>query len=505
VRYKHAIMTAGFLAAVLALAPLARTQDDGMRPYYWPNRTVGIPVNVDQISKLANKPSDLQLYYAINHGPFQKGPKLPLTSMQAVGDGKRGFNFISDRDGDFEFTVQFIFPDGTASPRTEDLTPQQRIVIDTTPPLIRLTPTNNGVEWTVTDDNLEPSTIKLKCRWPGSRDWKLITDREFRALDRFAWQLKPGQVLEVRLEAEDRAGHKSISQVVRVPPDGSTAPGSSRPGVGGPGTVGSSPGLASPRIEYVNTLKFVVDYTIQKMGRSGIQAAHLFVMQNQGSWERVNRFQVKLMPGEKDQTLSLPYEVKEEGTYGFYVIPESGAGKRAEDPKKDDQPLVWVVVDTTPPYVKITNVQVRSGGSRGPLVEITWEAADPNLMPQPVSLEWSPDKNATKWNEIKYRLDNLPGGTTGRYTWEIPDENLWKFWIRARAVDKASNTGESIWPQEVIVDLEQPSVRDVKIRGGNSSAPIPGLQPQKSPGGSDTPPSVPVVPIVPPTPPSQLP
>ena len=58
----------------LALAPAARTQmqDDGLQPYYWPNRTVGIPVNVDQISKLANKPSDLQLYYAINHGPFQK-------------------------------------------------------------------------------------------------------------------------------------------------------------------------------------------------------------------------------------------------------------------------------------------------------------------------------------------------------------------------------------------------------------------------------------------------
>ena len=120
-------------------------------------------------------------------------------------------------------------------------------------------------------------------------------------------------------------------------------------------------------------------------------------------------------------------------------------------------------------------------------------------MPQPVSLEWSPDKTATKWNEIKYRLDNLPGGTTGRYTWEIPDENLWKFWVRARAVDKASNTGESIWAQEVIVDLEQPSVGNVKIRGGNTP---PGMQQPKNTGGSDTPPSVPVVPTPLPPPPS---
>jgi hypothetical protein len=259
-----------------------------------------------------------------------------------------------------------------------------------------------------------------------------------------------------------------------------------------------------------------VDYTIQRMGRSGIQAAHLFVLRNQGNWEIVKRYPVKLMPLDKDQALSLPYEAKEEGSYGFYIIPESGAGKKADDPKRDDPPQVWVVVDTTAPYVKITSVQVKPGGNRGPQVEITWEAADPNLMPQPVSLEWSPDKTATKWNEIKYRLDNLPGGTSGRYTWEIPDENLWKFWIRARAVDKASNTGEYIWPQEVIVDLEQPSAVPVKVRGGNSplsapggtsTSPAPGNPLPKSSGSSDLPPSVPSVPVVPtvPVPPSQLP
>ena len=163
-------------------------------------------------------------------------------------------------------------------------------------------------------------------------------------------------------------------------------------------------------------------------------------------------------------------------------------------------PSLWVVVDTTKPVVKITSVRVLPG-NRSPLVEITWEATDANLMPQPVSLEWSPDKTATKWNEIKYRLDNLPGSHMGRYTWEIPDENLWKFWIRARAVDKASNTGEAIWDKEVIVDLEQPSSTIVKVRGGNSNAasPPPEVQTPKVPSNSDTPPSVPVVPAIPPT------
>ena len=228
--------------------------------------------------------------------------------------------------------------------------------------------------------------------------------------------------------------------------------------------------------------------TIQKMGRSGVQAAHLFVLHGQAGWELVKRFPVRLMPDDKDKALSLPYKAKEEGTYGFYVIPESGAGKRANDPKKDDPPMVYVVVDTTQPYVRVTGVQVRPGGTRGPQVEVTWEAADPNLMPQPISLEWSLDAKAAKWNEIKYRLDNNLSRTTGRYVWEVPDENLWKFYVRARAVDKASNTGEHIWgqdaerknpPAEVIVDLESPSATIPKVRGGNTPSPAP-----RPPGGS---------------------
>ncbi len=514
-RTKHALMIVACLAAGLMLAPMARPQDGGIQPYYWPLRTVGIPVNLDRINKEGNKPSELQLYYSYNHGQLQKGPRLAVNHLQTIDAGKNGFLFNSERDGDYEFAVQWIFADGTTSPSTDQLTgrgPQYRIIVDTTPPVIRLNPISSGVEWVVTDDNLDPHKIVLKCRWPGSRDWLTIKDREFQPVDRYVWPLTGGKVLEVRLEAEDRAANKTVSQPVRVSADGATATGMPRAAAPtpGPGWVGSAnPGLPAPRIEYVNTLKFDVDYAIQRMGRSGIQAAHLFVLRSQGTWDLVKRFPVKLSPTDKDQSLSLPYEAKEEGTYGFYVIPESGAGKRAPDPRKEDQPLVWVVVDTTAPYIKITGANV-APGPRGPTLEITWEAVDPNLMPQPVSLEWSTDKNADKWNEIKYRLDNLPGSTKGRYLWEIPEDNHWKFWIRARAVDKASNTGESIWPQEVVVDLEQPSAGIVKVRGGNSTS-GPTSLPSRVPGGSDAPlppsvpsspgaPSVPSVPTIPQSP-----
>jgi hypothetical protein len=496
VRRKHAFL---LLACLIALASprTARPQDSALQPYYWPHRTVGIPVDVDRIGKLQNRPSDLQLYYWANGRDLQKGSRLPLGSMQQLDGGKRGFLFNADRDGDYEFTVQFVYPDGTTSPRSDELSPQQRVVVDTTPPQVRVSPSSTGVAWEVSDDNLDSQSLVLQCRWPGQQEWTTVSERAFRARDQFAWKLPAGKVLEVRVRASDRAGNQGVSAITRVPPDAAMGVGFPKVGGGGGEIPPVNTNLPQARIDYVNTLDFTVDYTVERMGRSGVRAAHLFVLKNQGNanWEFVKKFDAKLMPGDQDHSISLPYSTKEEGTYSFYVIPESGAGKRMDDPKRGDPAMVHVVVDKTAPYVRVTSVQVRAGGARGPLVEITWEAADPNLMPEPVSLEWSTDAKAAKWNEIKYRLKNTPGQTTGRYTWEVPDESLWKFYVRARAVDKAANTGEHIWgqdadrknaPVEVLVDLEKPSGTIDRVRGGNS--------PKQSGTGSDSPPSRPVAP-----------
>lgn len=487
-------------AALTAVWPLGQAQqEDGLPPYFWPHRTVGIPVNVEQLQRLPQPPTYLQLYYAVARGTFQKGPRLPVNQLQPLDGGKRGFLFTAERDGDYEFSVQFVYADGSSSPRFEELSPQQRIVIDTTPPVVRLVAYATGVEWQASDEYLDPRGIQLQCRWPGTRDWTTVTDRAFRATDRYGWQLPAGKTLEVRVLARDRAGNTGVSPIVRVPPDGASTAGLPRPGAPLEGG-GSGRTLPAPRIDYVNTLKFDVEFTIQRMGPSGVRAAYLYVLKSSGGWEFAKKVDVHLRPGDKEPVLTIPYEAAGEGTYGFYVIPESGAGKRADDPQSDDPPMLYVVVDTTPPYLKITGVQVRPG-SRHPQVEITWECADPNLMPQPVSLEWSLDRAAAKWNEIKYRLDNLPNSSVGRYVWEVPDPQLWKFWIRARAVDKAANTTEFVWPQEVIVDLEKPSATINKVRSGTTgntptppqpppaTVPLPSGGPDSLPSNPQTPPS----------------
>ena len=165
--------------------------------------------------------------------------------------------------------------------------------------------------------------------------------------------------------ANDRAGNEGVSPIVRVPPDGATGVGLPADGrrwvPDGSAAAAAAADRTSPqaRIDYVNTLEFNVDYTVERMGPSGVQAAHLFVLKNQGELGAgQDSTPSSSCPATRTRRSSLPYRGEGEGTYGFYVIPESGAGKRADDPRRGDRAMVHVVVDTTAPYVQITGVQV---------------------------------------------------------------------------------------------------------------------------------------------------
>lgn len=506
---RGAVLLGACLTAVLAVVSAAVPQDpasDGVPTYYWPHRTFSIPVDVARINRQDPRPTHLQLYTSFHRGQWQRAAKLPLDGLKDIDGGKKGFEFTADKDGEYEFTVQHIFADGSATPKDADLGPQLRIVIDSTPPTVRLFAGGNGVEWAASDENLDtrdPKAVTLECRRASGGPWQKITQRAFRTADSYKWDLKPGDVLEVRVTVKDRAGHEGVSPIVRVPG------GTDVPGVGAgrgqdwpprstdpPTRPGAGSAVPQPSIFYVNTLKFDVDYAVQRMGRSGVKAAHLFVQREEGNWQpaKGSPFAVSVTPADGGQTLSLPYVAEREGLYGFYVIPESGAGKRAADPRTADQPMVFVEVDTTPPAARITGVQV-TAGARGPQVEINWDVRDRNLMPRPVSLEYSVDKDAAVWREIKYQLENTLTQYTGRYVWEVPDENLWKFWVRIRAVDKAANTTTDVWKEEVIVDLEKPTAGIQKVRGGKdgpATNPTPGVTRRPEAPKTDRLPAVPV-------------
>lgn len=475
---------AALLAAGAAAVP-ARTQDAPGRGFYWPHRVFAIPVDTARIAQGGKTPTHLQLYAAHAGGGWQPAAKKDFTQLDDLKDtgGKKGFNFVADRDGVYEFSVQYHYKGGEAEPqRTDELTPLLKVTIDTTLPVVRLVAAGNGVEWSATDENLDPDGVRLQAKFPHWSEWKTITDRPILPTGRYSWSLQQGQTLDVRVVARDRAGNENSSAPVQVPGTGAFNTGLPKLG-GGPdvGPVGGGPGLPSPRVEYVNTEPFDISYKIERAGRSGIQAAQLYVLADRAAgWTLGKRYPINPVATTGD-SLKLPYSPPDpgkgrtaDGTYGFYVGPESGAGTKADPPGPNTPPMVYVVYDTRPPFINITGVRVGAGGAKGPVVEITWETSDQNLLADPISLEYAEDPTAVRWKEIRYRL---PPGTerqdadglkkhVGQFAWEVPDEKLWKFYVKARSVDRAGNSSESVWKDAVIVDLEKPAATITGVRGG---------------------------------------
>ena len=157
------------------------------------------------------------------------------------------------------------------------------------------------------------------------------------------------------------------------------------------------------------------------------------------------------------------YKAPKDGLYGFIVLPVSGAGYKPDDPRDGDAAQWLVEVDTTVPTIEIKTIRVGPGGLNGPRVEIDWTALDKNLMPEPITLEYAKDMNSPDkdWKVIAAKIPN-----SSRYVWEVDDKELWKFYVRATAVDKATNSARSVYKDAVMVDLEKPSAVIEKVNGG---------------------------------------
>ncbi len=523
------LLIAGLAGLLLAAAPApGQDREPELEARYWPRRQLNFPLIAENLARLPEEPTEFRLYVATNRGPFKLGPQIKAGRLPVLPSGKKGIPFEADRDGEYEFAVQFVYPSGSVEPRDDKLQAEMRVVFDTVPPTVSVAAVGNGVEWNAADENLDPDGITLQGRLPGESRWTAVTPRgagAFAASDRYAWQLKPGQQLDVRLIAKDRAGHESTSRVVRVPgADGSAGlvrnpDPFNREGTGrtsdwppsGSGGTGGGLGSRSPQapIYYVNSLNFNVETTINRMGRSGVKAAHLFVSKDQRTWKAAGKKDLDLKADDRDQNISIPYEAADKGLFGFIVIPESGAGRRAPDPVPDAPAMVLVDVDPDPPRVKITSVEVLPGDARGPRVDITYEVADRNLMAKPVSLEWSVAAGSgAQWQPIALQIDGFlpnradPDVKVGRYSWYVPDEKVWHFFVRIRATDKAANTGESVYEKEVLVDLEKPeaAIKAVQTQPGAGPGTV-------RPGGVSVPSRRPAAPLEPtrpaiPTPPT---
>ena len=363
--------------------------------------------------------------------------------------------------------------------------PQYRVKFITRPPGVKAAATGaNSLRWQVTDDYLVRESIRVEGRYVGNERWENLNTGELKADDSFKWDIPPGKTLEVRVYARNQAGHENRSLPIKlVGAGGGKFEDKPRPGGGSaptpPGSFGDpikSPGGKvgtgfgglddlpnnRPKIEYVSTNKLRVTSKVTHITRSGVTAAQLFALEPSGTeWKPAGKKEnLNITPesADADRMVSIDYEAPRDGLYGFVLQPISGAKTKQEDPRTGDTPQYLVYVDTTPPEFKIGPVNVLGGGLNGPLVEILWEAKDTGsgFHPEPILLEYSED--GQKWKPIGAKTAN-----SGRYTWEITDKKLWKFYVRGTATDMAGNTklltysDDKSQPIPVMVDLDKPS------------------------------------------------
>jgi len=453
------------VALMLGLAPASAQE-----PKYWPNEKISFPIDTDKLAALDPKPTKLRFYAAAPKGKFELVAERRIDDLEEIVDQgskavRRGFNYKARGDGLEEFALQYVYGNGDLVPLTTALTPQFRIAFDTRPPLVRAVATaNTTVSWTAEDENISADSVRVDVKYPNMQEWSPVGVRAFGARDSYTWKDIPsGKVLEVRITAKDRAGHLGQSNIVRIP---TANVGAIDPGPGGKvgtGFGGPDEFPNRPQIDYVKSLDLTVKSKLTRVTRSGVKEAILWVNDGKGGWKEDSKLPVKIDAAAKDPSVDMAFKAPKDGLYGFIVLPVSGAGYKPDDPRDGDAAQWLVEVDTTLPVIEIKTIRVGPGGLNGPRVEIDWTVVEKNPMPEPITLEYakdasSPDKD---WKVIAAKIPN-----SSRYVWEVDDKELWKFYVRATAVDKAGNTGRNVYKDVVLVDLEKPSAVIEKVNGG---------------------------------------
>jgi hypothetical protein len=374
-----------------------------------------------------------------------------------------------------------------------------------------------AVRWEIRDENLDPKSLEIQYRAEGARDWRQVPIRKYALIGAEEWPAGTASALKVQARVSDLAGNKTEVNVdlpsgslANAPPvddgfgppppiepiasaslagpsggnrmrgiaepDGfaPTGPGSSigpdwadsRPGIdpgfaapssssGSSGSSSSSAavqplGPAEPpeRPLLVPGPRFDMQYAIDDAGPEGPAVVELWITRDGGrTWSR--------QPPDPDRVSPYPVDLGGEGTYGLWLSVQSAASLGDPPPRSGDRPQQWVVVDSSPPLVRLDPPRIGTGRNLGKVL-ITWKASDPHLGPRPVLLSYRADRPDAPWTPLADRLDN-----TGQYIWDVPPDAPVRFHLRIDVIDSVGNrsSSETTPNGPILVDRSRPRGR----------------------------------------------
>ena len=450
---------------LLGLTTPMFAQDGGAQPQPVNRRAFKLPFTVDNSRGNA---LEIKLYVSRPGGPWEL-----LTTAEP---SRKGFEVRLSADGIYNFCPQAVYDNNRSVPATvADLTPLFRVNVDTQLPAVSLkavagNPGTGGVEWDCRDELIDPKGIRLECRYPGQVEW-MPNPGNYNVSGSYFWQLD-GKRLEVRVRARDLAGNIGESQVVSIP-DGNAAAPQGNMG-GGMGAAPSNPAFPNAtgggrEPFYINRREVNLETRILT-GKSGLSEVKLWVKREAQEWAEVpggirevprgtDNANQPMPDGTRIEKKIIAYKAETDGQFGFLITSRSKVGLGEKAPRKQDQPNVQVIIDTQVPTVTLKETKVIPNGERGNFLSIQWDANDAHLAPQPVYIDYAEtpaegapfDPKKAEWRSIAEKRDN-----NGSFLWPVPNAEPYRFYVRVRVLDRASNMGEAISKEPVIVDLFTP-------------------------------------------------
>jgi hypothetical protein len=190
--------------------------------------------------------------------------------------------------------------------------------------------------------------------------------------------------------------------------------------------LGNAPVVQQPAFRMVNTKKFTLNFEVKDVGVTGISTVDLWCTQDMRTWKKLDSVQ--------QLANALVVEVKDEGTFGFTLVARNGNGLGKAPPQAGELPQVWVSVNTTPPAVSLSGVEM-SLTTKAPSMIIRWTAKDRNFGPRPVTLSYAANVEGP-WTLLSANVEN-----TGRYEWPLPANVPGAMYVRVQAADLNGNVG----------------------------------------------------------------
>lgn len=501
-----------FLIGLLGLSCLPAFGADPVpvKPVHTAKSRFRIPYRYDAQEMARLQAREIRLYTSTDGGRRWE-------MSQAVAPQTQKFEFEAARDGEYWFSVKTLDGNNQLHPGGDTIEPGLKVIVDTVQPILRLNLRQSEagrveLSWTAIDAHLDLDKLTLEYIHAGGREWQTIRVLP-EATGQTSWSVPGGGIVAVRGSIADRSGNVATAQMqisvdpsngaVPVPttpdfrkpvaespagdsgnlarrfpgfsrdfPDYPTTPAEStnpQPWAGQPGIPvadqpatrpdtlkgrqfeppPAAPVKPSGTVKLVNNTKFALGYQLQDVGPSGVARVELFITQDDGAhWWRYGE--------DEDRSSPFDVEVPIEGVYGFTMRVKSGAGLALDPPRNGDKPEISVIVDQSPPEVKLISIQP-AVGAQGAQVVIRWSIADENPSPIPVSVLYAAEREGP-WIPITgWQVDE------GHLAWRVTPQIPPRVYIRIDARDAAGNTSSVTSEAPAAVDLSRPSARIVDI------------------------------------------